>query len=306
MRKFLVYILILFTLIGFFTPVNFVSAQACGPGYVPVNNTCVPEKDYSLLVPLPCSDPTDPNCIGGEISSFDTSDTDNLGKYQNLMIKLIIGLSAVMAVVMIVIGGIEYMTSELPGNKEHGKERIRNAILGLLIALGAWALLYTINPDLLSTKIDIPLATVTVGVDIPQGCTGGKCAGYPEGADWAAIAGDPMAPIPGVSVRPPGDCQKVGQQNCTSIRGLQPGYVRAIAGPKPNGCGCAIIITGGTESWLHSPGTAHGPRSAVVDLAAGNTILDNYIKSGTPTSENRWTKNGISFLLESDHWHVGG
>ncbi|HEY4494095.1 MAG TPA: hypothetical protein VJB95_01525, partial [Candidatus Paceibacterota bacterium] len=67
------------------------------------------------------------------------------------MIKIIIGLSAVMAVVMIVLGGIEYMTSELVSSKENGKQRITNAIFGLVIALGAYALLNTINPDLLKT-----------------------------------------------------------------------------------------------------------------------------------------------------------
>ena len=53
------------------------------------------------------------------------------------MIKIIIGLCAVLAVIMIVIGGLEYMTSELTESKAHGKESIKNAILGLLLALGA-------------------------------------------------------------------------------------------------------------------------------------------------------------------------
>ena len=51
---------------------------------------------------------------------------------------------------MIVMGGMEYMTSELVHSKEAGKEKIVHALLGLVIALGAWALLNTINPNLLN------------------------------------------------------------------------------------------------------------------------------------------------------------
>ena len=65
--------------------------------------------------------------------------------------------------VMIVIGGIEYMTSELVSSKKAGIERITNAILGLLIALTAFLILNTINPNLLNVCLDqLPEARVTV------------------------------------------------------------------------------------------------------------------------------------------------
>jgi hypothetical protein len=63
-------------------------------------------------------------------------------------------------------GGIEYMTSELVSSKEAGKERIRDALFGLLLALGAWTLLYTINPDLL--KSDVPVPDVSGKVSLSQ------------------------------------------------------------------------------------------------------------------------------------------
>jgi hypothetical protein len=82
-----------------------------------------------------------------------------------MMMKLIIGLASVMAVVMIVIGGVEYMTSDLVFSKESAKQRISEAVLGLLVALGAYALLNTINPDLLQTDLDT-LDKVIVEVDL--------------------------------------------------------------------------------------------------------------------------------------------
>jgi hypothetical protein len=79
------------------------------------------------------------------------------------MIKIVIGFGAVLAMVMIVMGGIEYMTDELISGKEAGKERIRNAILGLLLALGAYLILNTINPQLLSACLDkLPQAEITI------------------------------------------------------------------------------------------------------------------------------------------------
>ncbi|MCX6751263.1 MAG: hypothetical protein NT161_00635 [Candidatus Nomurabacteria bacterium] len=85
------------------------------------------------------------------------------GNYLNIIIKIIIGFAAVLAMVMIVVGGIEYMTSEVISGKEAGKETITHAILGLLLALGAFLILNTINPQLLSACLDkLPQATITI------------------------------------------------------------------------------------------------------------------------------------------------
>ena len=127
MKKYLPYILMLIVLVGIFSPMTQVNAQTT----------------YELLAPLPKID-----------KIFNPEETNALGKYLNLMIKIFIGLCAVLSVVMIVVGGLEYMTSELAHTKEAGKERIWQAVLGLLIALGAYALLNTINPDLLDTKLE--------------------------------------------------------------------------------------------------------------------------------------------------------
>jgi type IV secretory pathway VirB2 component (pilin) len=123
---------------------------------------------YVLLAPLPCDPATaGPNCVNGKLTTFDPSSAsgDKISGYLNVMIRIFIGLCAVLAVVMIVIGGIEYMTSELVSSKEAGKERIRGAIFGLLLALGAWTLLNQINPDILNTNLN-SLQNVTVNVNI--------------------------------------------------------------------------------------------------------------------------------------------
>lgn len=98
-----------------------------------------PQKDatstgtYKLLAP-----------IGGL-----TEEPKNIGDYFNKIFLIAIGLCGALAVIMIVIGGIQYMGDESIFGKTEAKSHITSAIFGLLIALGAYALLNTINPDLL-------------------------------------------------------------------------------------------------------------------------------------------------------------
>ncbi len=114
----------------------------------------VSDTKYMPLAPLPG--------IGDNKQPIDTAANCAFGSYLNTMIKLIIGLLAVGAVVMIVIGGIEYMTSELVSSKEGGKDRIKNALLGLVIALAAYTILNTINPKLLNSCLDLPKVTIEI------------------------------------------------------------------------------------------------------------------------------------------------
>ena len=134
-----------------------------------VNGKCEPETTlppnqtpgttdtkYSPLAPFPGTGLTD---------TIDTAAPCAFGNYLNIMIKIVIGFSAVLAMVMIVMGGIEYMTSSIVSGKEAGKQTIINALLGLLVALGAYVILNTINPNLLNACLN--LGTVSIIID-PQ------------------------------------------------------------------------------------------------------------------------------------------
>jgi lipoprotein-anchoring transpeptidase ErfK/SrfK len=92
---------------------------------------------------------------------------DDIGGYFNTILSIAIGLCAVLAVIMIVIGGVQYMGDESIFGKTQAKDRIGKAILGLLIALGSYALLNTINPDFLNSNINIKQVSVEI-VDLPD------------------------------------------------------------------------------------------------------------------------------------------
>lgn len=185
MKKFLPYILILIVLIEIFSLVPIASASPTNPNEAcagvdnpttqqDANFPCV--KPYVLLAPLPCEAGKDGCSPDGKLEKFNPG--EGLGTYLNLMIKLFIGICAVLSVVMIVMGGVEYMTSELAHTKEAGKEKITHAVLGLIIALGAYALLFTINPDLLKSDFNTPTVSDATGTcSIPEFKTQEECAG---------------------------------------------------------------------------------------------------------------------------------
>jgi len=157
------------------TDASFLSITNNGTNDVPINldsqTPTVLSNDYTLLVPV------------GTL----TKAPNNIGEYFNIIFLIAIGVCAVLAVIMIVIGGIQYMGDESIFGKTEAKSKITAAILGLLIALGAYALLNTLNPALLGKDgINISQASADTGGDtnapiggvnsLPTGiiCGGGK------------------------------------------------------------------------------------------------------------------------------------
>lgn len=97
----------------------------------------------------------------------------SLSNYLDAIFKIGIGLAGVFAVLMIVIGGIQYIGGAAnPSARTEAKSKITNAILGLLLALGAWLILYVINPDLLKKEIIITPVSVTTPAQQPIGNEG--------------------------------------------------------------------------------------------------------------------------------------
>lgn len=138
----------------------------CAIGYKRIDNGCVPENTYVLLAPLPCENGS-PGCVDGRLVTYDPTTDQPLAHYLNLMLRIFIGLCAVLAVVMVVRGGLEYMMSELVSSKEEAKSRITGAVMGLILALGSYAILNTINPNLLKTDI-VPKDSATISITLDE------------------------------------------------------------------------------------------------------------------------------------------
>jgi hypothetical protein len=104
------------------------------------------DAGYTLLQPLPGFGPASG---GARVAS--------LSDYLQWLFAFAISIAGIAAVMVIAISGVAYMVSYgNPGKMESAKERITQALLGLLLAVSAWLILYTINPDLVKNGLTIP------------------------------------------------------------------------------------------------------------------------------------------------------
>lgn len=101
---------------------------------------------YTVLAPIPGTT-VDPDCTVNCKTDFKT--------YLPGLFNFSIGLAAALAFVMITFGGFTYMTTDAIGKKEEGKKYVENAVYGLLLVIGAYAILYTINPKILQFDLNV-------------------------------------------------------------------------------------------------------------------------------------------------------
>lgn len=88
------------------------------------------------------------------------ANTEGLAVFFNNLYKFAIGMATVLAVIMIIWGGIEYSWQDIPGAKSSGKDRILQAILGLVLVLSPVLVFSIINPAILNLSINLkPLDT---------------------------------------------------------------------------------------------------------------------------------------------------
>ncbi|MBI2024382.1 hypothetical protein HYT00_03290 [Candidatus Giovannonibacteria bacterium] len=105
--------------------------------------------------------------------------------YAQFIYPFIISVAAVLAVIMLIVAGLEMMTAS-EGMRSDAKQKIQNALLGLLLAVGAYLILNTINPDLLKLKINTSGLRINVQ---GQSDSGGPNPTKNPAATYACISG---------------------------------------------------------------------------------------------------------------------
>ena len=148
------------------------------PTATPLPGTPAPDDTTKKFVPLaPIPGLTDVQPDQGGLASF----FNNLYKY-------LIGLSAVLAIIMIIWGGLEYATQDIPGQKQQGKERIQQAILGLVLILSPVLVFSIINPNILNLSINLEKLDTKPGLPVGSTPTGNQ-SGAPPSAGCRATGG---------------------------------------------------------------------------------------------------------------------
>lgn len=90
--------------------------------------------------------------LGSTLSGFFQS--SNLAGFFNAAFTVALSAGAILAVLRLAYAGWLYMgAADMWGSKQHAKEVIRDAVLGLLLLIGIYIILYQINPNLLNLNI---------------------------------------------------------------------------------------------------------------------------------------------------------
>ncbi|NLE07229.1 MAG: DUF1345 domain-containing protein [Parcubacteria group bacterium] len=245
-----------------------------------------------------------------------------LQEYIPFIFKLLIGLSAVFAVLSIVVGGFQYISTDAFQKKSEGKARIKNSILGLILVIGSWLILHTINPDLLEINLELETPVME---EMPESSGSLRPGGSRVATGADLLSGTSLAAdesirkqleSAGIKINNP-PCTADRTSNCTNLNGLPQSTIITLAALKLDcsnyhGSDCPIVITAGTETSLHNKGTAHRPGNGVIDLRP-TPKLNAYLGNTSPKDGEQIVKNGFKFTYEvigsnpastADHWHV--
>lgn len=107
---------------------------------------------YQVIVDIPC-DNTITKMIGGASCATTQNYTNSIPLYVARLYQFGFGIVGAVALLMIIIGAAKYTLSAGSfTSKDEARQQITEAIYGILLLFGAYLILYTINPGLVSIK----------------------------------------------------------------------------------------------------------------------------------------------------------
>jgi type IV secretory pathway VirB2 component (pilin) len=252
---------------------------------------------YTLLQALPGK--------GTEISK--------LSDYLSWLFKFALAAAAFLAVLQIVIAGIQMIIGGASETaRKNAKDRIWNAVWGLLLAFGAVLILETISPGQF-TKMELAIPKVTIEAPAPTPKMEGE---------WVTKLADDSKTRKylqdhSVYVNKDPCPNSYYDKNCTMVSDLPQNAVDGVI-KIADETGSAITITGGTEIGVHKE---HGPNKPILDLryksAGGENpnvnlklYLDQQVGKTMKHGDRLNTKDGkMNILFEknndgSEHFHI--
>lgn len=107
-------------------------------------------NEYKVIVDIPC-DNAIVNIIGGASCADTKSYTNSISLYVTRLYQFGFGIVGAAALLMIIIGAAKYTLSAGSfTSKDEAKKDITQAVYGILLLFGAYIILYTINPGLVT------------------------------------------------------------------------------------------------------------------------------------------------------------
>jgi len=264
---------------------------ASGPPEPPAGGAGAGNFNYTLLERIPGQD----------------SATGSLPSYVQAVLNATMMIIVLSAVFMISVGGFLYLTSA--GNTSRSgqaKSIITDAVFGLVLALVAYLVLYIINPDLITLRLNslstssLPSSASPTGTSIP---TSGDV--YTHADAVSALSAK------GINVTSSGSCSDPTRKECTSLEGIPKSTIANVIALKEKS-GCSFNLTGGTETG-HSTHGAGRPIVDVSEVPCLENIFRNQksslgsqynVQSICSDSNSREAAYGCSYVEPQSHFHI--
>jgi hypothetical protein len=111
--------------------------EACGDNY----SFCYPPAvNYNLSIGIP---------LTGTV----TTSVADLGDYIDKVYKYLLAISMIIAVIMMMVGGLQYISSPSGQEASKAKERIVRSLTGMILLMCAALILATVNPQLINLEM---------------------------------------------------------------------------------------------------------------------------------------------------------
>lgn len=175
-----------------------------------------------LLLPVFAHAAINLNLEYPSFGGFDLNERQNLNEVVAWFYYLIVGTSGFAAFTMLIWGGITWLSSAgSPAGIADAKDRIRSALLGLLLVLSSFIILQVLNPELtIFRSPELTVANIPDTVRLPGGGSGtaantASCDANQFPSSW--VSGYPLAsPVEGVVTSPFGIDEALYQSGARS------------------------------------------------------------------------------------------
>ena len=250
--------------------------------------------EYQVLAPLP----------GTTNTGADGAERAKASEYIQGLFRLLIGVAGALAVVMIIVGGIQYMSTDAFSGKSSAKDTIQNALWGLALAAGAWIILASIDKSLVEFNLNIePVDRIERTGPATRSATG------PIGSGPAHLA------LSSQQVQEQFKNADIKVEGSPRLEGLRQIVIDELVDLK-NRCNCDILVTSATGGSHATTGTCNHGNGYKIDVrkhSQGQTMTDfitrNYERLPDRNNKGRMeplykSPTGALYALESTHWDI--
>lgn len=257
------------------------------------------------------------NCNG---STNDPCTACNLVSMGNDILKWLIGVMMVIFAVLLVVAGVGLVTSGgNPAAKTAAKEKLTNAVIGLVIVLAAWLIVDTIIRSLVSGgtgqingkfwyTIDCQTMAISYnreGANAPDPLQGTVAApatvagGLSQSSAEAMLSGKP------ITLSSSGNCTDNTKTNCTSLEGIKPDTLNGLINLQ-SAVGVPLVVTGGTEDGHTMKGQYTHSAGYKIDVRPVPALNDYITKNFTQIGPTKYKdpKGNTYYRHDPDHWDI--